>query len=45
MLTFTSLFAAIVGGSQIESLTDYTAQLNPWLEPLANYLQSLPTPR
>ena len=39
MLTFTALFAAIVGGSQIESLTDYTAQLNPWLEPLANYLQ------
>ena len=39
MLTFTALFAAIIGGSQIESLTDYTAQLNPWLEPLANYLQ------
>jgi ABC-2 type transport system permease protein len=39
MLTFTALFAAIVGGSQIEGLTQYSADMNSWLQPLAGYLQ------
>lgn len=39
MLTFTALFVAIVGGSQLEALSTQGIGLDPWLQPISGYLQ------
>ncbi|MGB0344604.1 MAG: ABC transporter permease, partial [Coraliomargarita sp.] len=39
MLTFTALFVAIIGGSQLEAVSMQGTGLDPWLRPLAGYLQ------